>query len=57
MNGETVSIDGSRNLAQLKLGVQGQLTPSLNLWDGTAVQIGDNSYSDTSAMSGLKYRF
>lgn len=57
MNGETVSIDGSRNIAQLKLGVQGQLAPSLNLWGGTAVQIGDNSYSDASAMLGVKYRF
>lgn len=57
MNGDTVSVDGARNIAQLKLGVQGQLTPSLNLWGGTAVQIGDNSYSDTSAMLGLKYRF
>lgn len=57
MNGETASVDGARNIAQLKLGVQGQLTPSLNLWGGTSVQLGDNSYSDTSAMVGLKYRF
>lgn len=57
MDGETVSVDGARNIAQLKLGVQGQLTPSLNVWGGTAVQIGDNSYSDTSAMLGVKYRF
>jgi autotransporter family porin len=57
MNGETVSIDGARNIAELKLGVQGQITPSLNLWGGTAVQIGDNSYSDASAMLGVKYRF
>lgn len=57
MNGETVSVDGARNIAQLKLGVQGQLTPSLNLWGGTAVQVGDNSYSDASVMLGVKYRF
>ncbi|MBB1200495.1 autotransporter outer membrane beta-barrel domain-containing protein [Enterobacteriaceae bacterium 89] len=57
MNGETVSIDGARNIAELKLGVQGQLSPALNLWGGTAVQIGDSGYSDTSAMVGVKYRF
>ncbi|MBV8042604.1 autotransporter outer membrane beta-barrel domain-containing protein [Pluralibacter sp.] len=57
MDGETVSVDGARNIAQLKLGVQGQITPSLNIWGGTAVQIGDNSYSDASAMLGVKYRF
>lgn len=57
MNGDTVSVDGARNIAQIKLGVQGQLSPSLNVWGGTAVQIGDNSYSDASAMLGLKYRF
>lgn len=57
LNGDGVSMDGTRNIAQFKLGVQGQLTPSLNIWGGTAVQIGDHSYSDTSAMLGLKYRF
>jgi len=57
MDGEAVSMSGTRNIGQLKLGVQGQLTPALNLWGGTAVDIGDMGYSDASAMLGLKYQF
>lgn len=57
MDGEAVSMSGTRNVGQLKLGVQGQLTPALNLWGGTAVDIGDMGYSDASAMLGLKYQF
>ncbi|MGL5965692.1 MAG: autotransporter outer membrane beta-barrel domain-containing protein [Kluyvera sp.] len=57
MDGEEVSMSGTRNVGQLKLGVQGQLTPALNLWGGTAVDIGDAGYSDASAMLGVKYQF
>jgi len=56
-DGETVSIDGSRDIVQIKLGIQGQLTSSLNLWGGTSLKVGENSYSDASVMLGVKYQF
>ena len=52
-----ISQEGATNIAQLKVGVQGQISPSLNLWGGTAIQVGDRSYSDASVMLGIKYAF
>lgn len=49
--------EGARNIAQVKLGVQGQISPALNVWGGTAAQVGDNGYHDTSVMLGVKYGF
>ena len=57
MNDTLISQDGAQNVAQLKLGVQGQLSPALNLWSGTALQVGNDGYSDVSAMVGMKYAF
>ncbi|WGL95853.1 autotransporter outer membrane beta-barrel domain-containing protein [Arsenophonus nasoniae] len=56
-NNETLSMDGARNVGELKIGVQGQITPSLNLWGGVVGQLGSNDYSDVSAMLGIKYLF
>ncbi|ATF91314.1 autotransporter outer membrane beta-barrel domain-containing protein [Cedecea neteri] len=49
--------EGARNIGQLKLGVQGQISHDLNMWGGVAQQIGDKGYHDTSAMIGVKYGF
>lgn len=57
MGNTSIRQEGATNIAQLKLGVQGQISPSLNLWGGTAVQVGDHSYSDASIMMGVKYAF
>ena len=57
MNDTLINQDGAQNVAQLKLGVQGQLSPALNLWGGTALQVGNDGYSDVSAMVGMKYAF
>lgn len=57
MGNDLISQQGAQNVAQLKLGVQGQLSPALNLWGGTALQVGDRGYSDASAMIGMKYAF
>lgn len=48
---------GTRNIGELKVGVEGQITPRLQMWGNVAQQMGDNSYSDTSAMVGVKYSF
>ncbi|MFS9381227.1 autotransporter outer membrane beta-barrel domain-containing protein [Citrobacter sp. ANG330] len=50
-------VKGSRNIGELKAGVEGQLSQRLQLWGNVAQQIGDNGYSDTQGMLGLKYSF
>ena len=50
-------VKGSRNIGELKVGVEGQLSQRLQLWGNVAQQIGDNGYSDTQGMLGLKYSF
>lgn len=48
---------GTRNIGELKVGIEGQITPRLQMWGNVAQQMDDNSYSDTSAMIGVKYSF
>lgn len=55
MNGVAISQNGSRNIGELKTGVEGQINPALQIWGNVAVQIGDAGYSDTSAMLAVKY--
>ncbi|MTD38222.1 autotransporter outer membrane beta-barrel domain-containing protein [Erwinia sp. CPCC 100877] len=52
-----VSQDGATNLAEVKVGVEGQLDPRLNLWGNVGVQVGDAGYNNTTAMFGVKYNF
>jgi autotransporter family porin len=48
---------GTKNIGELKVGVEGQITPRLNVWSNVAQQIGDKGYSDTRSMLGVKYNF
>ncbi|HCC6166585.1 TPA: autotransporter outer membrane beta-barrel domain-containing protein [Citrobacter amalonaticus] len=48
---------GSRNVGEVKLGLEGQVTDTLTLWTNLAHQVGTKSYSDTSANIGIKYHF
>ncbi|MBA7965239.1 autotransporter outer membrane beta-barrel domain-containing protein [Citrobacter sp. RHBSTW-00671] len=48
---------GTRNIGELKVGVEGQITPRLNVWSNVAQQVGDKGYSDTRGMLGVKYNF
>lgn len=57
MNGVSVKQDGAANIAELKLGVEGQANKQLNLWGNVGQQLGNNGYSDTSVMLGVKYNF
>ncbi|EMM5414618.1 autotransporter outer membrane beta-barrel domain-containing protein [Citrobacter amalonaticus] len=50
-------VKGNRNIGELKVGVEGQLNQRLQLWGNVAQQIGDNGYSDTQGMLGIKYSF
>ena len=50
-------ISGTRNVGELKVGVEGQINKRLQLWGNVAQQLGDNGYSDTQGMLGMKYSF
>ncbi len=48
---------GTKNIGELKVGVEGQITSRLNVWSNVAQQVGDKGYSDTRGMLGVKYNF
>ncbi|WP_436858903.1 autotransporter outer membrane beta-barrel domain-containing protein [Citrobacter tructae] len=50
-------VKGARNIGELKVGVEGQLTQRLQVWGNVAQQVGDNGFSDTQGMLGVKYTF
>lgn len=57
MDGVNVSQDGARNLGEVKVGLEGQITPRFNLWGNVGVRVGDSGYSDSTAMLGGKLNF
>ncbi|WP_253277587.1 autotransporter outer membrane beta-barrel domain-containing protein, partial [Yersinia frederiksenii] len=57
LDGITVKQDGAANIAELKLGVEGQINKSVNLWGNVGQQVGNKGYSDTAGMLGVKYNF
>lgn len=57
MNGVSNYQAGTRNIGELKVGVEGQLGKNLHLWGNVAQQVGDKGYSDTQGMLGVKYAF
>lgn len=57
MNGVTVSQAGTKNIAELKTGVEGQINKNLNVWGNVGQQMGDKGYSDTSVTFGVKVMF
>ncbi|HHH2234991.1 TPA: autotransporter outer membrane beta-barrel domain-containing protein [Yersinia enterocolitica] len=57
MDGMTVKQDGAANIAELKMGIEGQINKQVNLWGNVGQQIGNKGYSDTAAMLGVKYNF
>ncbi|CFR25838.1 autotransporter outer membrane beta-barrel domain-containing protein [Yersinia frederiksenii] len=57
MDGVTVKQDGAANVAEVKVGVEGQLNKQLNVWGNVGQQVGNKGYSDTAVMLGIKYNF
>ncbi|GKX62695.1 autotransporter outer membrane beta-barrel domain-containing protein [Pragia fontium] len=55
--GATIEQQGDKNLAEVKLGIDGQLNKNMSLWTNVAQQVGQYGYSDTSLTLGLKYAF
>ncbi len=46
MDGVVVKQDGTKNIAELKMGVEALLNKQFSLWGNIAQQIGDKGYSD-----------
>ncbi|ABS48280.1 putative autotransporter protein [Yersinia pseudotuberculosis IP 31758] len=57
LDGVTVKQAGTANIAELKLGVDGQINNQLNLWGNIGQQVGNKGYSETSVVLGVKYNF
>ncbi|ENN7017478.1 autotransporter outer membrane beta-barrel domain-containing protein [Enterobacter ludwigii] len=48
---------GTKNIGELKMGIEGQLNQDLSVWGNIAQQVGNNSFSDMQGMAGVKYSF
>mgnify|MGYP005933005553 FL=1 len=57
MNGTALEQKGTRNLGEVKLGLNGKLKQNLQLWTNATAQAGSNHYRDLTCMMGLKYSF
>ncbi|EPM0024090.1 autotransporter outer membrane beta-barrel domain-containing protein [Citrobacter farmeri] len=57
MDGVSNEISGTRNYGELKVGVESQINQNLHLWGNISQQIGNNGYSDTQGILGVKYTF
>lgn len=57
MDGVTVTQAGTRNIAEVRAGLEGNLTSRLSLSGSIGQQAGDNGWSDTSASVGMRYSF
>jgi outer membrane autotransporter barrel domain len=57
MDDINVSQAGAKNLGEVKVGVEGQVTSRLNLWGNVGVQVGDKGYNTSAATVGVKLNF
>lgn len=57
MDGVNISQNGAKDIGELKAGVEGQISKSVQLWGNVGQQMGDKGYSNTTAMLGIKYSF
>ncbi|WP_183269174.1 autotransporter outer membrane beta-barrel domain-containing protein, partial [Buttiauxella sp. A111] len=57
LDGVSVYQDGTRDIGELKVGVEAKLSKSTNLWGNVAQQVGGEGYSDTQATVGFKMSF
>ncbi len=48
---------GAKNSAEVKAGVEGQLSSQLSVWGNTSVQAGSDDYRSVGGMLGVKYSF
>ncbi|GKX61928.1 Outer membrane protein IcsA autotransporter precursor [Pragia fontium] len=55
--GPSFSQQGTRNLGEVKLGLQGSLTDNFSIWGQVSDQIGTRGYHRTEGVIGAKYSF
>ncbi|OYQ73939.1 autotransporter outer membrane beta-barrel domain-containing protein [Wohlfahrtiimonas sp. G9077] len=56
-DGVRVDQHGTRNLGEMKLGVEGQVQKNLSVWGDVGYRAGSNSYHDTKVTLGVRYNF
>ena len=57
LNGVSMTSEGQKNIAEVRVGVESKLPSRVNLWGSVGQQMGSNHYRDTSAMLGVKVSF
>lgn len=57
LNGVSVSSQGEKNIAELRVGVDSQLKSNVNVWGSLGQQAGSSQYRDSSAAVGVKISF
>ncbi|WP_421504768.1 autotransporter outer membrane beta-barrel domain-containing protein [Erwinia rhapontici] len=57
MGDSSAYLEGQRNVAELKTGVEGRVSENLSVWGSVAQQLGADSYQDTQGVLGVKYAF
>ncbi|VFS50991.1 autotransporter outer membrane beta-barrel domain-containing protein [Budvicia aquatica] len=57
LDGMIIKQSGNANIAELKLGAEGQLNNKVSLWTNVAQQVGDEGYNDTALTVGIKFKF
>lgn len=57
MGGTEVSQDGAKDVGEVRIGMEANISRNTTLWFNVGHQVGSNSYRDTAAQFGLKYSF
>lgn len=57
MNDVDIGQVGTKNIGELKAGVEAKLNDNVQLWGHVAERIGDRGYNDTQALLGVKVSF
>lgn len=57
MNGYDIAEAGVKNVAQIKVGVDGNVKNNLSVWANTSVQVGAHNYTSIQGMIGVSYKF
>ncbi|VFS60221.1 Outer membrane protein IcsA autotransporter precursor [Leminorella grimontii] len=57
MNRDSVSMDNQKNLYEAKLGIQGKVTPKLNVWAEASTRQGSGDFASYGGAMGVTYRW
>lgn len=57
MDGINNEVLGTRDIGELKLGVEGKIAHNFTLWGNVAQQMGDDGYADTGVLLGARFNF